>query len=153
MLAAGGSATASSAPAVIIFPVEALGAFNISIFGLQGRRPGRCPVALIPPPSPPAACSLQFGKQALSNIWQGATSKRVVSPRPRPIKTVQVRCKGAFCLYPSFLYTQLRRIDHVRITEHFQTPTGTNYSHSFTCVWILNPQSTVLLEALASDIF
>lgn len=39
MLAAGGSATASSALAVIIFPVEALGAFNISIFGLHGRTP------------------------------------------------------------------------------------------------------------------
>jgi hypothetical protein len=152
-LAAAGSATAASALAVIMFPVEALGAFNISIFGLHGRRPGRCPVAPIPPPSPPAACVCS-SLQALSNtvFGKGATSKRVVSP-VRPIKSMQVRCKAAFCLYPSFLYTQLRRIDHVRITEHFQTPTGTNYSHSFTCVWILNPHSIVLLEALASDIF
>jgi hypothetical protein len=95
-----GSATASSALAVIIFPVEALGAFNISIFGLHARRPWRCAVAPIPPPSPPADCSLQFGKQALSNIWQGATSKRVVFPVPS--KSVQVRCNS--CILPvSFL--------------------------------------------------
>jgi hypothetical protein len=79
-LAAAGSGTAASALAVIMFPVEALGAFNISIFGLHGRRPGRCPVAPIPPPSPPAACVCS-GKQALSNIWQGCHQQKGGVPR------------------------------------------------------------------------
>jgi hypothetical protein len=59
----------------------------------------------------------------------------------------------AFCLYPSFLYTQTEenrpRSGHRTLPNTYST----NYSHSFTCVWILNPHSTVLLEALASDIF
>lgn len=141
-MAAAGSATAASALAVIMFPVEALGAFNISIFGLHGRRPGRCPVAPIPPPSPPAACVCS-SLQALSNtvFGKGATSKRVVSP-VRPIKSMQVRCKAAFCLYPSFLYTRVTEENRPRSGDR-KLPNTNRYQLQSLVYLCLDPQPAI----------
>jgi hypothetical protein len=138
-LAAAGSATAASALAVIMFPVEALGAFNISIFGLHGRRPGRYPVApSLHLPHPQPACAV--GNRPCPIFGKGATSKKVVSP-VRPIKNMQVRCKAAFCLYPSFLYTQLRRIDHVR--DHRTLPNTNRYQLQSLVYLCLDPQPAI----------
>lgn len=148
VLAAGGSATASSALAVIIFPVEALGAFNISIFGLHGRTPRALSSDSNPSTFPTRSLRSAIREAGLVQFLAGCHKQK--GGVPRPIESVQVRCKGAFCLYPIYSTEENRpRSGHRTLPNTYST----NYSHSFTCVWILTPQSTVLLEALASDIF
>jgi hypothetical protein len=121
VLAAGGSATASSALAVIIFPVEALGAFNISIFGLHGRTPRALSSGPNPSTFPTRSLRSAIREAGLVQYLAGCYKQKGGVPKSHQKRASEVQV--AFCLYPSFLYTQLRRIDHVRDTEHFQTPT------------------------------
>jgi hypothetical protein len=98
----------------------------------------------------PQSLHPRFGKQA-GPILAGCREQKGGVPQG-PIRCVRVRCNFAFCpnrSIPILIYSTEDDLD----TEHFETPTDTNYSHSFTCLWILNLLSTILLKVLASDIF
>ncbi len=134
------------------------GAFNISIFGLHGRRPGRCPVAPIPPPSPTRSLQSAIRDAGLVQYLAGChKQKGGVPPSHRQRACVQVRCGAKLhstCILPSYILNRGESTTSrtQNTSKHLQVPTTVTRLPAFGSSTSNPPSSWKHLPVTSSEI-